>query len=65
MKQAKEAYSTSYKSLKAKLKEVKEAPGKDLARLKSKYSMDGGGAANISQLLFGGKSGEWTDQAGF
>ncbi len=59
----KDAYGASYKELNSKLKEVKDAPSQDLRNLKNKYSLDADGAANISQLLFGGDTGEWTKQA--
>ncbi len=59
--QAKSAYSTAYKELSEKLKEVKSAPSEDLANLKSKYSLDEGGATNITRLLFGNEAGEWTE----
>jgi uncharacterized protein (TIGR03545 family) len=58
--EAKRAYSSAYTDLKEKLKEVKAAPSKDLKNLRNKYSLDGGGAANVSKLLFGDKAGEWT-----
>jgi len=60
---AKNAYSSAYKDLSAKLKEVKDAPSQDLKNLKAKYSLDGDGAANVSKLLFGDQAGEWTTQA--
>lgn len=59
----KTAYSTAYKELNEKMKEVKDAPSQDLKNLKSKYSLDAGGAANLTQLLLGGQTGEWTRQA--
>ena len=59
----KTAYSTAYKELNQKLSEVKDAPSQDLKNLKNKYSLDAGGAANLTQLLFGGQTGEWTKQA--
>lgn len=61
--EAKDAYSSAYKDLSAKLKEVKAAPSQDLKNLKSKYSLDGAGAANVSKMLFGDQAGEWTTQA--
>lgn len=63
LKQAKNEYKESYDILKLKLEELKDAPSNDLKRLKQKYNLNAGGASNISQLLFGGKSGEWTEQA--
>ncbi len=58
--QAKEAYSSSYKELNAKLKELKGAPSQDLKDLKSKYRLDGAGATNLSRLLFGEQAAQWT-----
>jgi uncharacterized protein (TIGR03545 family) len=59
--QAKKLYSSSYKELSAKLKEVKAAPSQDLKNLKSKYSLDEGGAVNVTKLLFGNEAGGWTE----
>ena len=59
--QAKALYSDSYKELKAKLKDVKDAPSQDLKNLKGKYSLDGSGATNVSKLLFGAEAGQWTE----
>jgi uncharacterized protein (TIGR03545 family) len=41
---------------------LQKAPVEDFNNLKSKYKLDGGGAANLSQLLFGDEVGEWSQQ---
>lgn len=46
-----------------RLKDLKAAPGEDLANLKQKYQLNATGAANLSQLLFGPEVGEWAHQA--
>ncbi|MDH5388962.1 MAG: TIGR03545 family protein [Gammaproteobacteria bacterium] len=53
VKQAKDRFGTDIKRINAELKVVKAAPAKDIAMLKSKYSLDNMNAENISQMIFG------------
>ena len=48
-----------------RLKDLKAAPGQDLAAIKDKYQLNATGAANLSGLLFGDEAGEWATQALF
>lgn len=53
LQQAKNFLSVSSKELSADLKALKDAPKEDRDRLLSKYTLDEGGLANMSGLLFG------------
>lgn len=46
-----------------RLRDLRDAPGQDLAMLKDKYQLNARGAANLSQLLFGPEVGEWAHEA--
>lgn len=46
-----------------RLRDLRDAPAQDMANLKQKYQLNGQGAANLSQLLFGSEVGEWAHKA--
>lgn len=55
--QAKRAFKEGKTDLKQKFKELKSAPSEDLDNIKSKYTLDGDGASNLTALLFGDEAG--------
>jgi uncharacterized protein (TIGR03545 family) len=63
IKNARQELDRSASSLKGKLDQVKNAPLKDLERLKEKYSLSPQGLANMSRLLFGPALYDWTQKA--
>ncbi|MFY0641765.1 MAG: TIGR03545 family protein [Bermanella sp.] len=54
---AKKAVSEGKSDLKQKFNALKSAPKQDLANIKSKYTIDGAGASNLTALLFGDDAG--------
>tara|TARA_R110002167_G_scaffold2226_8_gene11417 strand:+ start:575 stop:2410 length:1836 start_codon:yes stop_codon:yes gene_type:complete len=46
-----------------RLKDLKAAPGEDLASIRDKYQLNAQGAANLSGLLFGNQASEWATEA--
>ena len=60
VKQAKDQFGTDMKRINAELKAVKAAPAKDIAMLKSKYSLGNMNAENISQMVFGDQVAGYT-----
>ncbi|WP_283787519.1 TIGR03545 family protein [Bermanella sp. WJH001] len=54
---AKKAVSQGKSDLKQKFDALKSAPKQDLANIKSKYTIDGAGASNLTALLFGDDAG--------
>ena len=54
---AKSAIKNGKSDLKQKWSDLKVAPKQDLDNLKSKYTLDGAGASNLTALLFGGDAG--------
>jgi uncharacterized protein (TIGR03545 family) len=60
--QATQVLAAGKKDLQGQWSGLQEAPAEDFNNLKSKYTLDGGGAANVSQLLFGDQVGEWSQQ---
>jgi len=56
VKQGKEEISTA-------LKELKDAPGKDLARIRNKYQLNADGASNLTATLFGSEAGDTAAKA--
>ena len=63
VKQAKDQFGADMKRINAELKVVKAAPAKDIAMLKSKYSLDNMNAENISQMIFGEQVAGYTTLA--
>jgi uncharacterized protein (TIGR03545 family) len=63
IKDAKNQLQTSRDLIQADIKALKAAPGQDLENIKNKYKINETGAANVSDMLFGGQAGEWTQQA--
>ncbi len=53
VKKAKTEFSDDIRHVNKSIKNVKAAPAKDLKGIKSKYSLDGAGAENVSRMLFG------------
>ncbi|MCW8922052.1 MAG: TIGR03545 family protein, partial [Gammaproteobacteria bacterium] len=53
IKKAKTQFSGDIRHINNSIKQVKAAPAKDLKEIKSKYSLDGAGAENVSRMLFG------------
>lgn len=60
---ARQVIQQSQKDIKQQLAELKRAPGDDLTRLKSTYTLDAGGISAVSGLLFGSEVKYWTRQA--
>ncbi|NVK37830.1 MAG: TIGR03545 family protein [Gammaproteobacteria bacterium] len=60
---AKSAVKTGKSDLKQKLTELKAAPKEDIANIKSKYTLDGAGASNVTALLFGDDAGGYATTA--
>jgi uncharacterized protein (TIGR03545 family) len=60
--QATQVLADGKKDLQGQWSGLQEAPAEDFNNLKSKYKLDGAGAANLSQLLFGDQVGEWSQQ---
>jgi uncharacterized protein (TIGR03545 family) len=60
--QATQVLADGKKDLQGQWSGLQEAPAEDFNNLTSKYKLDGGGAANLSQLLFGDQVGEWSQQ---
>lgn len=54
---AKSAISQGKSDLKQKFDTLKSAPKQDLNNIKSKYTLDGAGASNLTALLFGDDAG--------
>lgn len=50
---AKKSYGEGGRLLKQKLVQLKSAPGEDLDRLRSRYSLDASGAINLSRYIIG------------
>ena len=63
IKLAKEQFSADSNRLAAKLKEVKNAPSKDISRIKNKYNLGNMDAENISRMLFGDQVAGYTAMA--
>ena len=63
IKDVKQQLQTSKELLSADVTALKQAPGKDLDNLKSKYKLDESSAGNISQLFFGEQGKYWTEQS--
>lgn len=55
---ARDAVKTGRKEIEASLRELKAAPGKDLASIRNKYQLNAGGASNLTATLFGSEAGE-------
>lgn len=69
IKAAKNQLSGDLKYINKSIKQVKNAPSKDLKSIKGKYSLDGAGAENITRMLFGdevavylAKAREWYER---
>ncbi|WP_221796873.1 TIGR03545 family protein [Oceanobacter mangrovi] len=60
---AKDLIGDSRTEITERLKQLKAAPGEDLASIRDKYQLNATGAANLSSLLFGDEAGEWAQQA--
>jgi uncharacterized protein (TIGR03545 family) len=60
--QASKVLADGKKDLQGQWSGLQEAPAEDVNNLKSKYKLDGAGAANLSRLLFGDQVGEWSQQ---
>lgn len=63
VQQARDVIGETRTEVGERLQDLKDAPGQDLATLKSKYQLNATGAANLSQLLFGPEVGEWAHKA--
>ncbi|GAA6135849.1 hypothetical protein NBRC116188_26390 [Oceaniserpentilla sp. 4NH20-0058] len=61
IKDAKQAISDGKSDLKSKFKGLKSAPGEDFNNIKSKYTLDGAGASNLTALLFGEDAGGYAE----
>ena len=58
--EARKALNNGKADLNKKWKALEGAPESDYDTLRNKYTLDGQGVANVSALLFGGETGEWT-----
>lgn len=56
--EAREAVKTGREEISTALKELKAAPGKDLASIRNKYQLNAGGASNLTATLFGSEAGD-------
>ena len=63
LKDTRQQVQTSRDLIQADIKALKAAPGQDLENIKNKYKLNETGAANVSDMLFGGQAGEWTKQS--
>ncbi|MFT7411381.1 MAG: hypothetical protein ACI9EX_001992 [Oleispira sp.] len=60
--QATQVLADGKQNLQGQWSDLQKAPAEDFNILKGKYTLDSGGAANVSQLLFGDQVGEWSQQ---
>ncbi|MDX8382412.1 MAG: TIGR03545 family protein [Ghiorsea sp.] len=65
LNQAKETVQNSKKTVQTQFSALKLAPKDDFNRLMAKYQLNGDGAANMSQLLFGDDISYWVKKALF
>ena len=56
--EARETIKTGRKEIETALRELKDAPGKDLASIRNKYQLNADGASNLTATLFGSEAGE-------
>jgi len=63
LNQAKDTLQNSKTSLQTQFSALKQAPTNDFNALMAKYQLNGDGAANMSQLLFGDDVSYWVKQA--
>ena len=61
IKTVRQAWDADWTRWSQQSKDLLAAPGADLDRLKSKYSLDAKGFASASRALFGGQIAHWTD----
>ncbi len=61
VKAVRQAWNSDWDLWTQHTKALAAAPGADLDRLKSKYSLDAKGFANATRALFGGQVARWTD----
>jgi len=61
IKDAKLAIKEGKRDLNSKFKALKKAPGEDFDNIKSKYTLDGAGASNLTALLFGDDAGGYAE----
>ena len=61
VKTVRQAWDADWTRWTQQSKDLLAAPGADIDRLKSKYSLDAKGFANASRALFGGQIAGWTD----
>ena len=63
IKKVKYQFSTDLKHINQRIREIKAAPAKDIKLIKSKYSLDGAGAENVSRMLFGDEVASYLSMA--
>ena len=63
IKSARKEFDALLNSLKRRADQAAKAPIEDINRLKQKYTLQGQGASNITQLLFGPKVSHWVKAA--
>lgn len=61
--EAREAIKTGRQEIETALRELKDAPGKDLASIRNKYQLNAGGASNLTATLFGSDAGDMATKA--
>lgn len=61
--EARQAVKTGREEISTALKELKDAPGNDLAAIRDKYQLNAGGAANLTATLFGSEAGDMAAKA--
>ncbi len=62
VEQLRDAVREAKATLSEAFSELKEAPGRDLARIKERYGLDQVGAANVARLLFGDTAKVWLEK---
>jgi uncharacterized protein (TIGR03545 family) len=63
LKNESKSFEKNISALKSEFSRVLNAPGKDIQRLKDKYTLSPQGMANMSQLLLGTRFCEWWEKA--
>ena len=63
LKRAQTAFNDDYKGYETQVRDLANAPGRDIQRLVDKYGISTKGLANLSQLIFGEKLCGWMQTA--
>ena len=63
LKSAQNTFTAEYKSYQRQVRNLANAPEKDIRRIMDKYSLSPAGLANLSQLIFGQRLCSWIETA--